>query len=57
MIDVHSEHYHVAREYMIRLEPRDLTDSDMLKRLADAAHVDPDTFAEAFASAAAFPQT
>jgi 6-phosphofructokinase 1 len=57
MIDVHSEHYHVARQYMIRLEPRDLTDSDMLKRLADAAHVDPDTFAEAFASAAAFPQT
>lgn len=56
LIDVHSEHYHVARKYMLRLEPRDLTDPDMLKKLATAAHLEPETFAADFAPAAALPQ-
>jgi 6-phosphofructokinase len=56
LIDVRSEHYHVARKYMIRLEPRDLADPDMLKKLAAAAHLDAKTFATVFAPAAAFPQ-
>jgi 6-phosphofructokinase 1 len=56
LIDVHSEHYHVARKYMIRIEPRDLADAEMLKKLAAAAHLDPQAFATAFAPAAAFPQ-
>ena len=56
LIDVHSEHYHVARKYMLRLEPRDLADPDMLKKLAMAAQLEPETFAADFAAAAAFPQ-
>jgi ATP-dependent phosphofructokinase / diphosphate-dependent phosphofructokinase len=51
MVDVHSEHYHVARKYMIRLERRDLQDPEMGAKLAQAAHMAPDAFAEAYASA------
>jgi 6-phosphofructokinase len=55
LIDVHSEHYHVARKYMIRLEPRDLEDPAMVQKLAAAAHLEPQVFAKTFASSAAFP--
>jgi hypothetical protein len=41
---------------MLRLEPRDLADPDMLKKLAMAAQLEPETFAADFAAAAAFPQ-
>jgi 6-phosphofructokinase len=41
-VDVRSENYTVAREYMIRLEPRDLEDPEMCARLAEAAHMTPD---------------
>jgi len=37
MVDVRSEHYRVAREYMIRLQRRDLQDESLLRRLAEAA--------------------
>jgi 6-phosphofructokinase 1 len=37
IVDVHSEHYTVARDYMIRLERRDLEDAELLARLASSA--------------------
>ncbi len=49
LVDVHSEHYNVARDYMIRLESRDLDDPEMLARLAAAARMTPVEFREAFA--------
>jgi 6-phosphofructokinase 1 len=51
MVDVHSEHYHVARKYMIRLEQRDLQEPEMRAKLAQAAHMAPNAFAPAFAAA------
>jgi 6-phosphofructokinase len=51
MVDVHSEHYHVARKYMIRLEQHDLQDVAMGAKLAQAAHMTPAAFAKAFAGA------
>jgi 6-phosphofructokinase 1 len=40
MVDITSEHYLVAREYMIRLHRRDLQDESVLRALADAAKMD-----------------
>ncbi len=37
MVDVRSEHYRVAREYMIRLQRRDLQDESLLRRLAEVS--------------------
>jgi ATP-dependent phosphofructokinase / diphosphate-dependent phosphofructokinase len=51
MVNVHSEHYRVARKYMIRLEPPDLQDPEMEEKLAQAAPVTPKGFAKAFAGA------
>ncbi len=50
LIDTRSEHYTVARQYMIRLESRDLEDPVMLATLADAAGMDPAAFGERFAA-------
>jgi ATP-dependent phosphofructokinase / diphosphate-dependent phosphofructokinase len=36
VVDVRSEHYHVARKYMIRLEQSDLDDDEMCGKLASA---------------------
>jgi 6-phosphofructokinase 1 len=36
-VDVHSQYYRVARDYMIRLEPSDLGDDATADRLAEAA--------------------
>ena len=47
-VDLESEHYNVARKYMIRLEQRDLDDTDMLVKLADAASLTVEEFKEAF---------
>jgi 6-phosphofructokinase 1 len=55
LVDVHSEHYHVARKYMIRLEQRDLDDAEMRAKLAAAAHLEPETFGRTFAAAVALP--
>ncbi len=46
-VDVLSEHYKVAREYMIRLEREDL-EGEMLEKLADVAHLDADTFRKTY---------
>ena len=48
-VDIHSESYHVARDYMIRLEKGDLADLDMKIRLATAAKMSPDEFERRFA--------
>ncbi len=48
LVEVDSEHYRVARQYMIRLERRDLQDPVMLAALADAAAMSPDAFRARF---------
>ena len=52
LVDLDSLHYRVAREYMIRLERRDLEDPAMLARLAEAARTTPDEFRQRFAATA-----
>ncbi len=59
-VDVESEHYAVARKYMIRLERRDLENPEMLGKLAGAASISPEAFSRTFGPAAglqAVPQT
>ena len=53
-VDIHSESYHVARDYMIRLEKGDLADPDMKRRLAMAAKMKPDEFERRFAPVVGF---
>ena len=48
-VDIDSESYRVACEYMIRLEKEDLENEDMKRRLAEAADMDPDEFERRFA--------
>ncbi|MQG77281.1 MAG: 6-phosphofructokinase [SAR202 cluster bacterium] len=50
-VDNCAEHYRVARQYMIRLEQRDLDDPATLAKLAEAAVTTPDAFKASFASA------
>ncbi len=49
MVDINSEHYRVAREYMIRLEREDLENPEMLAKLADVAKMTPEEFKKKFA--------
>ena len=51
MVDTNSEHYLVAREYMIRLNKRDLDDKEAASSLARAAGMSPEEFVERFAPA------
>jgi 6-phosphofructokinase 1 len=46
-VDVNSQIYQVARNYMIRLEPADFQ-GKQLRRLAETAGLDPEQFAERF---------
>ena len=48
LVDLRSQHYHVARRYMIRLERRDMEDPQMLTMLAEAAAMTPKEFDKAF---------
>jgi 6-phosphofructokinase 1 len=48
LVDTASTHYHVAREYMIRIEPRDLADPAEVEALAQAAKMTPAAFREEF---------
>jgi ATP-dependent phosphofructokinase / diphosphate-dependent phosphofructokinase len=50
LVDVKSEHYRVAHDYMIRLEREDLEDHVMLEKLAEAANTTPEEFRRQFAS-------
>jgi 6-phosphofructokinase 1 len=54
-VDVRSEHYYVARKYMIRLEEHDLNDATMRQKLATAAGMQPEAFARRFAPAVTWP--
>jgi 6-phosphofructokinase 1 len=49
LVNVNSEYYRVAREYMIRLEPRDFEDRTTRDRLAAAAKLTPEEFERTFA--------
>ena len=50
LVDVQSESYQVALEYMIRLKPEDLTNEDEVARLAEAAKVTKEEFHQQFDS-------
>lgn len=52
LVDLNSEHYKVAKSYMIRLTKKDLEDSVMLSKLAAAAKMTPEQFKEKFARTA-----
>ena len=52
LVDILSDHYKVARKYMIRLGRGDLETPEMKGKLAEAAKMDPDEFHRRFASAA-----
>jgi len=49
LVDTQAEHYRVARDYMIRLEPEDLQDEAMCARLAAAGNMSVEAFKEEFA--------
>ena len=51
LVGVGSEHYKVARGYMIRLESDDLEDPEVQARLADAAEENSEKFRRRFSSA------
>jgi 6-phosphofructokinase 1 len=48
LVDLDSLNYSVARDYMIRLEPENLNDPEMVNRLAQAARMSPDDFVKEF---------
>jgi 6-phosphofructokinase 1 len=48
MVNVESEGYRVAREYMIRLEPEDFTDPSWVAKLAAAGNMTADEFRDRF---------
>ena len=47
-VDVDSEYYAVAREYMIRLDPEDWSDRDFISQMAQAANLSMEAFESAF---------
>ncbi|MCH7842637.1 MAG: 6-phosphofructokinase [Chloroflexi bacterium] len=47
-VDVDSEYYAVAREYMIRLDPEDWRDRDFISQMAQAANLTLEAFESAF---------
>ena len=52
LVDIESDTYAVARAYMIRLEQKDLDNSEMTAKLAEAAHLTPEAFVDRFRRAA-----
>ena len=50
MVDIHSQSYQIARQYMIRLTDDDLNDPDRLGRCADLAGLSPEAFRNRFAA-------
>ncbi len=49
LVDINSDHYKVARKYMIRLEKRDLEDSEMRARLMEVGKMTSEQLDQAFA--------
>ena len=54
-VDIRGESYEVARNYMIRLEPRDLDDPVLLSAMASAAKMTEAAFRERFLPTTRFP--
>jgi 6-phosphofructokinase 1 len=48
MVDVEGESYEVARQYMMRLEKKDLEDPERLEKLAATAKMTPAEFVKKF---------
>jgi 6-phosphofructokinase len=57
LVDLQSEHYRVARDYMIRLERRDLEDPQLRAKLAEVAKISPEELDDVFAGTAVNEQT
>ena len=49
LVDINSDHYKVARKYMIRLEKRDLEDSEMRARLMEVGKMTSEQLDQVFA--------
>jgi 6-phosphofructokinase 1 len=56
VIDTASEHYHVARKYMIRLEHSDFEDPEMRAKLAAAARMPSEEFVRTYGAAVTAPE-
>jgi ATP-dependent phosphofructokinase / diphosphate-dependent phosphofructokinase len=54
-VDVHTESYHIARDYMVRLGPKDFADPDWVGKLAAAGGLDEAGFRTHFAHCATAP--
>lgn len=50
MVDINSQSYQIARQYMIRLMETDMSNRDMLSRYAALAGLSPETFRERFST-------
>jgi hypothetical protein len=50
MVDINSQSYQIARQYMIRLMEADMNNRDMLSRYAALAGLSPETFRERFST-------
>jgi len=48
MVDIESESYKIARDYMARLEPEDLADRETVSQYAEILSMTPDQFRDAF---------
>jgi 6-phosphofructokinase 1 len=48
LVDVQSEQYEIARRYMVRLRPEDLSDPASLAALSAVVHQSPEEFRRAF---------
>ena len=55
LVDIASENFQVALQYMIRLRPEDLKNEEQLRRLALEAGMEPGAFVEKYGAAAAVP--
>ena len=49
MVDTDSQSYHIARQYMIRLDEEDFKDPERLARHAALVHLSPEAFTQRFA--------
>ncbi len=50
MVDIDSQSYQIARQYMIRLTDTDLNNRDLLGRYAALAGLSPEAFRERFST-------
>ncbi|GJL54445.1 MAG: pyrophosphate--fructose 6-phosphate 1-phosphotransferase [Nitrospirales bacterium] len=48
LVDVHSEYYTIAREYMVRLTPEDFNEQQTIEQYAALLHLTPDAFRSEF---------